>query len=55
VHTSPTVQRRRLARELRKLREAKQLSHDHVADILGWSRSKVYKLEAALVGTNRAT
>jgi transcriptional regulator with XRE-family HTH domain len=51
VQKSPTVQRRRLAGELRRLRESKHLSLHHVADMLGWSRSKVYKIEAALVGT----
>jgi transcriptional regulator with XRE-family HTH domain len=44
------MQRRRLAGELRKLREVKLLSRDDVADMLGWSMSKVYKIEAALVG-----
>jgi transcriptional regulator with XRE-family HTH domain len=50
VQKSPTVQRRRLAGELRRLREDKCLTRDDVADMLGWSRSKVYKIEAALVG-----
>jgi transcriptional regulator with XRE-family HTH domain len=49
VQTSPTVQRRRLAAELRKLREAKQLSLLDVAEMLMWSRSKVYKIESAVV------
>jgi transcriptional regulator with XRE-family HTH domain len=44
------MQRRRLAGELRKLREDKRLSRDDVADMLGWSTSKIYKIEAALVG-----
>ncbi|HEV8559246.1 MAG TPA: helix-turn-helix transcriptional regulator [Actinophytocola sp.] len=51
MQTSPTVQRRRLAGELRKLRESKRLGHADVADMLSWSASKVYKIEAALVGT----
>lgn len=51
MQKSPTVQRRRLAGELRRLREGKSLSHHDVAHILGWSQSKVYKIEAALVGT----
>jgi len=50
VQKSPTVQRRRLAGELRRLREDKQLSRYDVAEMLGWSQSKVYKIEAALVG-----
>lgn len=50
MQKSPTVQRRRLAGELRRLREDKRLTRDDVADMLGWSRSKVYKIEAALVG-----
>lgn len=51
MQKSPTVQRRRLAGELRRLREGKCLSSHDVADMLGWSQSKVYKIEAALVGT----
>ncbi|HEX6357566.1 helix-turn-helix transcriptional regulator [Actinophytocola sp.] len=50
MQKSPTVQRRRLAIELRRLREDKLLRRDDVADMLGWSRSKVYKIETAMVG-----
>lgn len=43
------MQRRRLAAELRILREAKHLGLSDVADQMAWSRSKIYKIEAALV------
>lgn len=41
----PTVRGRRLARELRKLREAQGLTLQDVADRLGWSRATVSRLE----------
>lgn len=44
---SPTVRRRRLARELRKLREAVPLTADEVTRALEWSVGKVNTLEKA--------
>jgi Domain of unknown function (DUF5753)/Helix-turn-helix domain len=41
----PTVRGRRLARELRRLREERQLTLQEVADRLGWSRATVSRLE----------
>jgi len=44
---SATVRNRRLAAELRRLREAGNLTGDDVAERLGWSASKVSRLENA--------
>ncbi len=44
---SATVRNRRLAAELRRLREAAGLTGDEVADQAGWSASKVSRLENA--------
>jgi transcriptional regulator with XRE-family HTH domain len=44
---SATVRNRRLAAELRRLREAGGLTGDDVAEQLGWSASKVSRLENA--------
>lgn len=44
---SPTVRRRRLAAELRRLREAAGLTHEDVAGQLDWHRSKVGRIESA--------
>jgi transcriptional regulator with XRE-family HTH domain len=44
---SPTVRRRRLAAELRRLREHASLTGDQVAEHMGWSASKVSRLENA--------
>jgi transcriptional regulator with XRE-family HTH domain len=44
---SATVRNRRLAAELRRLREAADLTGDEVAEQLGWSASKVSRLENA--------
>lgn len=41
----PTVRGRRLARELRRLREQERLTLQDVADRLGWSRATVSRLE----------
>ncbi|MET8159786.1 helix-turn-helix transcriptional regulator [Sphaerisporangium sp. NPDC005289] len=49
---SPTVRLRRLAGELRRLREANGLSPEAVAARLGWSRSKVSRIET---GRTRAS
>ncbi|MGH3504526.1 MAG: helix-turn-helix domain-containing protein [Nocardioidaceae bacterium] len=47
TYESPTLRRRRLAAELRKLREAAGLTHDEVARRLEWSRSKLSRIENA--------
>lgn len=44
---SPTVRRRRLAAELRRLREASAKTHEDVAAELGWHRSKISRIEGA--------
>jgi transcriptional regulator with XRE-family HTH domain len=44
---SPIVRRRRLAAELRRLRERADLTGDFVADRMGWSASKVSRIENA--------
>ncbi|MCP9966440.1 helix-turn-helix domain-containing protein [Actinomadura madurae] len=43
----PTVRGRRLARELRKLREEQGLTLQEVADRLDWSRATVSRLETS--------
>jgi transcriptional regulator with XRE-family HTH domain len=47
THRSPTVRRRRLAAELRRLREASSKTHEDVASELGWHRSKLSRIEGA--------
>jgi transcriptional regulator with XRE-family HTH domain len=47
VPASPTVRRRRLAAELRRLREHANLTGDQVAEHMKWSASKVSRLENA--------
>lgn len=44
-HGSPTVRRRRLAAELHRLREQVGLTGDQVAERLGWSPSKISRIE----------
>ncbi|MFC4534578.1 helix-turn-helix domain-containing protein [Sphaerisporangium dianthi] len=46
----PSVRRRRLAVELRALRERAGFTGDQVAEALGWSASKVSRVETAHVG-----
>jgi transcriptional regulator with XRE-family HTH domain len=46
-HGSPTVRRRRLGQELRRLRERADLTGDQVATRLGWSAAKVSRIETA--------
>jgi transcriptional regulator with XRE-family HTH domain len=48
--SSPTVRRRRLAAELRGIRESKGKSGDAVAAALNWSPSKVSRYERARTG-----
>jgi hypothetical protein len=52
---SPTVRRRRLARELRKLRETAGFTADEVTKQLEWASGKVNKLERALTVRPRVT
>lgn len=47
VQRSPTVRRRRIAAELRRLREDAGLTHEDVAARLGWHRSKLVRIEGA--------
>ena len=47
--SSPTVKRRRLAAELRHLREAAGLTIDDVAERLEWSTAKISRIENARV------
>lgn len=46
----PTVRQRRLGRDLRQLREARDLSSDRAAAQLGWSQSKISRIETARIG-----
>jgi transcriptional regulator with XRE-family HTH domain len=50
VPGSPTVRRRRLASELREIRESKGKSGDAVAAALRWSPSKISRYERARTG-----
>jgi transcriptional regulator with XRE-family HTH domain len=50
VPGSPTVRRRRLAAELREIRESKGKSGDTVAAALRWSPSKISRYELARTG-----
>ena len=47
---SPQVRRRRLAVELRRLREERGLRGEDVAESLGWSSSKLSRIETARIG-----
>src|SRR5215475_15722945 len=50
VPGSPTVRRRRLAAELREIRESRGKSGDAVAAALKWSPSKISRYELARTG-----
>jgi transcriptional regulator with XRE-family HTH domain len=50
---SPTVRGRRLAAELRRLRERTGLTGEDVAHRLGWSGSKVSRIELHRIGVKR--
>jgi transcriptional regulator with XRE-family HTH domain len=50
---SPSVRGRRLAAELRRLRERTGLTGEEVADRLGWSGSKVSRIELHRIGVKR--
>lgn len=52
-HGSPTVRGRRLAAELRRLRERTGLTGEEVASRLGWSGSKVSRIELHRIGVKR--
>jgi transcriptional regulator with XRE-family HTH domain len=49
-HGSPTVRRRRLAAELRRLRESAGLHGEEAAARLGWSASKLSRIETSKSG-----
>jgi transcriptional regulator with XRE-family HTH domain len=51
---SPTVRRRRLAAELRRLRERAEMTGDEVAERVGWSASKLSRIENAHTGPRPA-
>ena len=50
---SPTVRGRRLAAELRRLRERTGLTGEEVAERLGWSGCKVSRIELQRTGVKR--
>jgi transcriptional regulator with XRE-family HTH domain len=50
---SPNVRRRRLAAELRRLRERAGLIGEEVADQLGWSTSKLSRIETSKSGVKQ--
>src|SRR3954468_18445040 len=52
VIDSPSVRERRLARELRLLRQLGQLHGKDVAERLGWSASKVSRIENGRIGVS---
>jgi transcriptional regulator with XRE-family HTH domain len=49
-HGSPSVRRRRLAAELRRLRERAGFIGEEIADRLGWSTSKLSRIETSKSG-----
>ncbi|MFD1547773.1 helix-turn-helix domain-containing protein [Nonomuraea guangzhouensis] len=51
---SPTVRLRRLSRELRRMREEKGLTPEAAAAQLGWSRSKVSRIETGRTMASRS-
>jgi len=53
-HGSPSVRGRRLAAELRRLREQAGLTGDEVAQHLGWSGSKISRIELRRTGVKQA-
>ncbi len=52
--TSQTIRRRRLAAELRRLRERARLTGDEAAERLGWSGSKISRIETYRIGVKPA-
>lgn len=53
-HGSPAVRGRRLAAELRRLRISRQLTGEEVAQRLGWSESKISRIELRRTGVKEA-
>jgi transcriptional regulator with XRE-family HTH domain len=53
-HGNPSVRRRRLAAELRRLRERAGFTGEQVAERLGWSGSKVSRIETSKLGVKEA-
>ncbi len=53
-HGGPSVRRRRLAAELRRLREELGLTGEEVADTLQWSASKISRIETYRTGVKSA-
>jgi transcriptional regulator with XRE-family HTH domain len=51
---SPAIRRRRLAGELRRLRELAGYTGDQAADHLGWSASKLSRIETNKIGIKEA-
>jgi transcriptional regulator with XRE-family HTH domain len=51
--TGPTIARWQLAEELKRLREVAGMTHMAIAEVLGCSDSKIYKIESGDVGINR--
>lgn len=52
-HGNPSVRRRRLAAELRRLRERAGITGDQASDRLGWSGSKLSRIENSKIGVKR--
>jgi transcriptional regulator with XRE-family HTH domain len=52
-HGSPTVRRRQLGQELRRLRERAGMTGDEVGSRLGWSAAKLSRIETAKVAPKR--
>ena len=52
-HGSPTVRRRRLAAELRRLRERAGITGEQAADRLSWSASKISRIENNRIGVKQ--
>jgi transcriptional regulator with XRE-family HTH domain len=53
-HGNPSIRRRRLAAELRRLRERAGFTGEQVAERLGWSGSKVSRIETSKLGVKEA-
>jgi transcriptional regulator with XRE-family HTH domain len=51
---SQTVRRRRLGAELRRLRERSDMTGDQAAELLGWSNSKISRIETNRIGVKPA-
>jgi transcriptional regulator with XRE-family HTH domain len=51
--SGPTIARWQLGQQLKALRESVRFTQQQIADVLGCSESKIYKIEAGDVGINR--